>query len=124
MQLLWMRMRIESESDAHAHRSGLPKYHVSHLLYLFIWWLNFLYKQIFELEKIDRRPGIEPGSLDYMPSVIPLDHQPSLLLEAKMVGGLEVWHSACNRGTRVRFPVDDQSFQAQIFAYRENLVIK
>ena len=38
---------------------------------------KFLYKQIFELEKIDRRPGIEPGSLDYMPSVIPLDHQPS-----------------------------------------------
>ena len=37
----------------------------------------FLYKQIFELKKIDRRPGIEPGSLDYMPSVIPLDHQPS-----------------------------------------------
>ena len=40
----------------------------------------------------------------------------------KMVGGLEVWHSACNRGTRVRFPVDDQPFRAQIlFAYRENL---
>ena len=39
--------------------------------------LNFLYKQIFELEKVDRRPGIEPGSLDYMPSVIPLDHRPS-----------------------------------------------
>ena len=46
------------------------------------WWLNFLYKQIFELEKIDRQLGIEPGSLDYMPSVIPLDHRPSLLLEA------------------------------------------
>ena len=40
-------------------------------------FINFLYKQIFELEKVDRRPGIEPGSLDYMPSVIPLDHQPS-----------------------------------------------
>ena len=40
---------------------------------------------------------------------------------SKMVSGLEVWHSACNRGTRVRFPVDDQPFWAQIFAYRENL---
>ena len=36
-----------------------------------------------------------------------------------MVGGLEVWHSACNWGTRVRFPVDDQPFRAQ-----NNLLIR
>ena len=27
-----------------------------------------------EQEKVDCQPGIEPGSLNYMPSVIPLDH--------------------------------------------------
>ena len=44
-------------------------------------FINFLYKQIFELEKIDRQLGIEPGSLDYMLSVIPLDHRPSCFLK-------------------------------------------
>ena len=41
---------------------------------------NFLYKQIFEHEKVDHQLGIEPGSLDYMLSVIPLVHQQSRFL--------------------------------------------
>ena len=34
-------------------------------------------------EKVDRRLGIEPGSLDYMPSVIPLDSQLTINLFEK-----------------------------------------
>ena len=30
-----------------------------------------------EQEKVDHQPGIKPGSLDYMLSVVPLDHQQS-----------------------------------------------
>ena len=32
--------------------------------------------------------------------------------EATIAGGLEVWHSACNWGTWVQFPVSDQPFPA------------
>ena len=58
--------------DAHAHRT-IIRFSFALLNDVLI----FLYKQIFELEKVDRRPGIKPGSLNYMPSVIPLDHRPS-----------------------------------------------
>ena len=37
----------------------------------------FLLSKHIEQEKVDRRPGIEPGSLNYMPSVVLLDHQQS-----------------------------------------------
>ena len=37
----------------------------------------FLISKHIEQEKVDCQLGIEPGSLDYMPSVIPLDHQQS-----------------------------------------------
>ena len=46
----------------------------------------------------------------------------SVGLEAKDVGGLEVWHSAGNRGTQVRFPVAAQSFHARKYLLRRNII--
>ena len=40
----------------------------------------FLLSKHIEQEKVDRWLGIKPGSIDYMPSVVPLDHQQSCFL--------------------------------------------
>ena len=44
-------------------------------------------------------------------------------VRSEIAGGLEVWHSACNRGTRVRFPVGNQPFPALQVCFWENIYL-
>ena len=51
-----------------------------HNPYFYINKYIFLLSKHIEQEKVDCQLGIEPGSLNYMPSVVPLDHQQSRFL--------------------------------------------